>query len=372
MVKHKLSYKALLGVAGALALTSGVSSVARADGVQDFYVQLAHQRFYANPQSARSWGMGGSINSVSHDSSNVLQNPAGLGWMEDAEVSAAYGYETITGNDRDTFADIEQEFDSGYAVGAFPIVPTLDGLPEYGTFGLGWSGFDSDVDDSLNTETDGYRLHFAYGVAVNPYWSVGYSLSYNDQTQENDVSRIEGDDGYRHTMGVQYKHSDVWTFGSSLFIAQGDPTVSVGNLSSDIDQDSIGFDVGAAYLYQQGTLVGMQIDYVSYDAEGDIGGVSLNEDGDAMGVRLGVEQDLNEWSKGRLGYRYQSNFEYDFDRDEAASGTAKFNAISFGAGVFWDHLRLDYGAEYRWIADGDWSHWVTASVPFSLCVEDYE
>ncbi len=79
----------------------------------------------------------------------------------------------------------------------------------------------------------------------------------------------------------------------------------------------------------------------------------------------------------RGGYRYASNFDWDYDRAEldSISGSAKFNAWSLGAGVNFamaddsiiQAVQLDYGVEYRDAGDGDWYHLVSLSTPFDLC-----
>lgn len=350
---------------------------ASADGLSDFYQQLAQQRYFNHPVSPRSLGMGG-VTTVTHDSSNVLSNPAGLGWMQDAEVSVAYGRDYVSGNDINNFQEIQQDLDSGYAVGAFPIAPTIDGLPEWGNVGFGWSGWRSDVDDTVNIETDGYRIHAAYAKAINPQWSFGYSATYSDNTQETDIGSIEADDGWKHTIGAQWKPDRAWTFGATFFNGQSDADYNTQTLAGQpvsftLDQDSFGGDIGFGYEWDEQTLLVGQIDYVSYDSEGGLNGQSFNEDGESWGFRTGIEHAFTDDFRGRAGYRYQANLDYDFDAAPELNGTAKFNAVS--AGIGWDigdFLRLDYGTEYRWIADGDWSHWVSASFPFSICVEDYE
>ena len=62
-----------------------------------------------------------------------------------------------------------------------------------------------------------------------------------------------------------------------------------------------------------------------------------------------------------------ANMKYYFAGSDDITGTAKYNAVSFGAGVKVVGVNGDYAADYRSAGDGDWSLMITASVPFSLC-----
>ncbi len=72
------------------------------------------------------------------------------------------------------------------------------------------------------------------------------------------------------------------------------------------------------------------------------------------------------WTAG-WGYRYRNN-DYDFHDAGAAShlsGNADFHAASTGLGYsFNEHVRLNYGFEYRWIGDGDMTHAVSLDLLF--------
>ena len=64
---------------------------------------------------------------------------------------------------------------------------------------------------------------------------------------------------------------------------------------------------------------------------------------------------------------------YDFEGfdDANISSTAKYNALSWGIGVkITDNLIADYGGEFRGVGADDYTHFVTLSVPFSLCKEN--
>jgi hypothetical protein len=75
---------------------------------------------------------------------------------------------------------------------------------------------------------------------------------------------------------------------------------------------------------------------------------------------------------------YGGNLSYDYERAELNDlngNSAKYNAWTAGAGVVFpigkeyyvESVNLDYGVQYRAIAENDWQHVVTVSAPFSPC-----
>lgn len=344
------------------------------DGKVDFYQRFAHQSYFDLPTTARHYGMASASVASTSDNASILSNPAGLGFMQDAEVSGTYAQEYITGKDQVTYRDVEQDLDHGHFLAAFPIGPQLDAAPNFGNVGFGWSGFSSESDDSFNLETEGYRVHVAYAIPIGDTLSAGYSFAYLNHEQESSFAEFEVDDGYRHAIGVQFRPSDSLTIGSSAFVGWSDPKVDlIDGPDVGLDQESWGVDIGVSQQIGA-TMLSLRVDWIDYEIDDD-SGAGFSQDGDAFGVRAGVEQALSEWMQARLGYRYQGNLEYDFDNDDSLSDTAKFNAVSAGLGVQLEAVgyavRLDYAAEYRWVGDDEWSHYVTVAVPFSICREDY-
>ena len=382
MILRYINSKSFI-VVGLTATALFASSQAIADGRADFYSQLMQQRYYDQPQNARTFGMGGSTVQTSSDSSSVIGNPAGLGLMNNGDFSVTYGHNQVSGREQPNYDSIEQTENSGSALLALPIGPTSDGLPNYGNLGLGWHGYDSDADDSINTQTDGYQATFAYGKSISDKWALGYGLTYFNDSLDTDVAEFSGDNGFRHTLGVQGKVTDVLTFGSTFFIGNGDhETKLVGSgINGDSSLKEYGIDAG--FGYQMGkTMLAFAAGYTHYDANGDLltgpdnvvfGG---DEEGDTFNIRFGVEHEVAENFVLRGGYRFAGVTSYDFSRPEIDdfNGSAKYNAWSAGFGTninigdgYFRTLKLDYGVEYRQVGEHDWQHVVTASLPFSIC-----
>ena len=347
--------------AGALLFAGSVV----AEGREDFYTQTSQLSYFNTPQNARTFGMAGSSVATSSDSSSVVGNPAGLGFMKDADVSVTYNHNEISGNDADGFGDIHADIDGGQALAALPIVPTLDGTPKYGTLGFGYTGFRGDANDRDNTEFRNYSLDLAYGKDISDRLSIGYALAYN----QNKIKAMQGnqsltaklDDGVRQELGLQYKASSATTYGLSShygfgsFDAEGvngNQTAKVG--SADIS--NWGADIGVGHTIGK-SLLTASFDYDIYNNEAD--------DFNAFSGRVGIEQTLTNYLKARLGYRYTAITGADFGYE---NNNSKYNAVSFGVGVqLAKYLMADYGGEYRESGNGDWQHLVTLSVPFSLC-----
>lgn len=367
------------------AVAAALPGSARADAQTDFYFQEAIDRYFNQPQTARTLAMGGSSRVTSTTSVSVVSNPAGLGLMKLGDLSATYSYDRISGRE---FPDyqyrIEDKEHIGQALLALPIGPELDALPRYGNFGIGWSQDWSDYDgDSYRGESDTYRVTAAYAKALDDDLSVGYSLTYLNDDYRSDLASYDMTNGFRYTLGVLARYSDDLLAGLSLFIGHGthDLSLAGGAGSGESDHIEVGFDVGGAYGLGKTLLTG-SIDYAYYDSDG-VDAVSDpriwfggSEEGHVFNIRVGVEHPLTEWLLARAGYRYAGLSDYEWERPELGelNGSAKYNAWSLGAGVvistsyrYVPVIRLDYGVEYRAIAHDDWQHMVTASAPLDLC-----
>ncbi len=362
---------------------------AQADGRDDLYFQQGKQRYFNQQQNARTFGMAGSSLQTSQDSSAVVSNPAGLGFMQRGDASVTYSRDTISGNENATYDRVEQKENAGQVLMAAPLGPYADDLPEYGNFGLGWSGYDGDVDDDpFNAETDGYRLTLAYAKAISATTSIGYSLAYFNDEYSNDLYDYSMTNGFRNTIGIQNKVSDTLMIGASAFWGFGKHDIDLASTgdAGESDNDEFGLSLGAGIQAAEGTLISTGLDYEYYDSKGDLksgNNPSVVYGGDekahVLNARVGVEQVVTDNFKLRGGYMYGGNLSYDYeDRAELRNldgNSAKFNGWSAGAGLslpigkeyYVEAINVDYGVQYRPLGHNDWQHVVTVSAPFSPC-----
>ncbi len=362
-----------------------VTKSAHADDVSDFYFQQVVERYFEYPQNARTFGMAGSSVVTSSDSSSVLGNPAGLGLMKGGEVSFGYGYNRISGNEFPTGNGIEQTGNMGSGILALPIVPTSDGLPDYGNFGIAWSGYDTDWDDdSYNSGTERTQVVAAYSYGISENLSFGYSLGWtDDKLQAIDVFNYPMGDGFRHTLGTLYHVSDAFTFGSDIFFGHGTHHALFGpGIEGDSKNFQFGLDVGGSYQLTDYTTLALSTSYSHLSTDGEVVSslpeniVGGDENGNLFHIRAGVEHAVTDWFMARAGYRFAGLASYRYNRVELndLNGSAYYNAWSLGAGFvipvgghYVKQVSLDYGVEYRAVGNNDWQHLVTVSVPFNLC-----
>ena len=355
-------------VATSVLLFAGASI---AEGREDFYTQTNQQRYFNLPENARTLAMAGSSVSSSSDSSSVVGNPAGLGFMKDADVSVSYARDQISGNDDYDYSSVQADGDMGDVLVALPIMPTLDGTPQYGTVGLGWTGYKSDSDTAANLESRQWGLTAAYGKDISDSLALGYRVSYLHKKVSGHAGDLAAaakmDDGIVQDIGLQYKADADTTVGFDTSFGFGKYGYDLANQTDQVkigneDVHSWAARAGVSHTLPSATTLAFSVDYTNYESNKD-------SDSFAWGVRTGVEQSFTDWLKGRLGVRYQANMDYNLGY---GNNNAKYNAVSFGAGVkLMPNLYADYGAEVRFVGEGaDWTHEVTVSVPFSLCMND--
>ena len=191
-----------------------------------------------------------------------------------------------------------------------------------------------------------------------------------------------------HTVGLQIHSAEDLTWGTTISIGHGQHDLDhIGHQRDSQTVKEMQYGIGTALEYQmEKTSLALGADYTFFSNNGDdsplvnepgyvFGGDSM---GRVMNIRLGVEELVTEWLALRAGYRYASNFKWDYDRSDLQdlTGSAKFNAWTVGAGIrydldddsFFQAINLDYGAEYRVIGESDWQHLISVSTPFNLCL----
>lgn len=354
-------------------LCLGATSV-MADEVEDFFIQHNQKRYFDFPLDARSLALGGSNIATSNDLSSVFGNPAGLGWIDSCGLSATYSRDEISGDEYlqalgfGNFSSVEEEFDVGTVRLALPIRAG-------GTLGLGWYGWDSEVDDSHNTDSERKVFQAGYGARLNDCLSIGYSFSYFDDEMDTACcGDYEMDDGYRHTFGLQMRPNSCMAVGLSGFFASGDPDSRMAILGpQSADRDSWGLELGYSWQVFERTLFTTSVDYTDYELDANIVNQqvrvnqNVDEGGESWGFHAGVEQRCCNWLVARAGYHYRDN-EYDFNDAgpmASLSESADYHAVSTGLGFdIHKNLRLDYGVQYRFIGDDDITNTVTATFHF--------
>ena len=358
--------------------------VAKADNTRDFYFQQVLERYYNYPTTARQLGMGGSSVATSVDSSAIVGNPAGLGFMKRGEFSGTYGHNQISGDEFPSGQSIEQTSNSGLGLLATPLGQLPNETPEFGNLGLGWSGNWSDwQDDSFGTDAKQIKVFGAYSITVSDDLSLGYSLGWNrDRLEADKLFNYPMANGFRHTVGALYKVDSNLTLASTVLVGHGSHHalfLPAAQRVSNTNQYGVG--VGASYRLDA-TTVSAAVDYNHLNTTGDveesipaniIGG---DEQGNIFNASIGVEQMLSDNVAVRGGYRYAGLANYDYGRSELGSldGSAYYNAFSLGAGVVFDtdwiaipQVKIDYGVEYRTAGYDDFQQSVTLSLPFDVC-----
>lgn len=356
---------------------------------RDFYFQEQQQRFVSPAFDARMMGMSGSTNLTTANALATALNPAGLGLMRYGDLSVSYSYNEVSGQGYPGGNSVKDKQNIGQVFGATPINPTADGLPDGGNFGLGWLGRSGDwTNDPDNTDSGTYQVVGAYGKAIDRHTSLGYGLTYQQDNLDSDIHEYDSAEMFLHTVGLQIRSSYDLTWGTTISIGHGQHNLDhKGHQRDSQTVKEMQYGIGTGLEYQMTTTTfAAGADYTFYTNNGDddplandpgypFGGDSL---GRVMNLRAGIEERVNDWLALRGGYRYASNFKWDYDRSDLRdlTGSAKFNAWTLGAGVrytmdddsFIQSINLDYGVEYRTVGDNDWQHVVSLSAPFDLCV----
>jgi hypothetical protein len=359
------------------------------DKQRDFYFQEQQQRFVNQPFDARMLGMSGSTNLTTANALATVQNPGGLGLMRYGDLSASYSFNEISGQEYPSGANAKDKQNIGQVYGATPINPTADGLPDGGNFGMGWWGRSGDwTYDRDNTDSGTYQVSGAYGKAISDYASLGYGLTYQNDSLDSDIHDYDSGETFLHTVGVQTRSTNDLIWGATISIGHGQHDLDhKGHFADDQTVKQMQYGIATGFEYRMDrTAVALGADYTFYSNNGDdaplandpgypFGGDSM---GRVMNIRVGLEQYLDDWIAIRGGYRYASNFKWDYDRSDLRdlTGSAEYNAWTAGAGVKYDTdedsfiraILLDYAAEYRAVGNNDWQHFVTLSTPFDLCM----
>lgn len=335
---------------------------------EPYFIQHSQRRYFDLPHSARDVALGTSSVATSREVTSLFGNPAGLGWLEKYEMSLTFRLDQLSGRDFPMNSSIDDDLHTGTVQFAIPLKGG-----QWGVLGVGGSLYGSDIDDSVDTENDGYTLHLGYARRLGDRWSIGYALGYHRDEEEDTFAYTEMDDGLSNRMGVQYLATEKLIIGMSGFYGFATPTTEINILGRHgAKRKSWGLDFGAGWQVLEKVLVCASVDYVDYEVNGDVENLplmideSLDEDGESLGIHLGVEGTVTERLDLRLGYRYE-NTDYRFSNvfAQPLSDTINYHAVSTGLGFnVSEALELDLGVEYRFIEDGDMTPTATLKYQF--------
>ena len=372
------------GYAFAMLVVAGMTPLAQADDTSDFYFQQVIERYFEYPQNARTFGMAGSSVMTSTDSSSIVGNPAGLGFMRGGEFSGSYGYSRTSGTEFPTGENVTAVRNAGSGMLALPLGPTLGALPQFGNLGVAWSEADGRWDnDSFDTLSRRDQIVVSYAYAINENVSVGYGVGWTrDKFQSKDIVNYPMGDGFKHTLGVSWQPVERWAFGATSFVGYGKHSaLYVPGTDGDSRTTEYGSSVGAQYRFDVMT-VAFGGDYRHLHSDGDVESsipanvVGGDENGNIFNIRAGVEVPFADWFLLRGGYRFAGLATYKYNRSELndLNGSAYYHAWTLGAGFiiplssdYFPELHVDYGIEYRDVARDGWEHLVTLSVPIEFC-----
>jgi hypothetical protein len=365
-------------VAAAFLLSSGQAS---ASPINEFYIRQALDRYFTLPRDADTLATAGSSAMTCSDSDCMFLNPAGLGEVEDIQLSTSLGFSLLNGQDFFTEEHLEQNEYIGDVILGFPLGTADPRKPRYGTLTLAYSRYDGHTDDMLHTTPDGHRRSLAYGISPSDELSLGYSFTFYDDQLHNDFSDLHSHSRLLHIWGIQYRPDKKLEIGStfSLGIGQSDTT--------DFRFDSNGLSHLRSYsgnIGVTGDLAGYRVsasaDYTRVESRGNLDGVAPpvviggDESGNIYNVRVGAEKPLSENFSARAGLRYEEVESYKFHREDLAdlSGQVRGPAVALGIQYripgSYSHQPaavLSYGVERLFIGDGVWQHLLTLKVPLS-------
>lgn len=350
------------------------------DSRKDFYIRQSIDRYFELNQDAMSLSLGGSSALQCQNSSCIYLNPAGLGFEKDINITLSGGTIRRDGDDFVSDEPIEQFQDDGYLTLALPIGAT-DTDSHFGTAALGYSRYQGDTDDSINTRPDGHRRSIGYGIALNNTYALGYAFTFYDDQLQSDLADLHSHARLLHSFGAQAKLAEGLTFGALFKLGIGQSDTEDFQFESD----------GLSHLRQYSISVGLSkqwnllrsffaIDYTHYDSDGNLDEVSSpvvigsDEEGNVWNIRIGAETQIIENLFLRAGFRCETG-RYDFDRSDLKQLSGNLNETGFSSGIGYaffmssnasSKAHLDYGVEYLDTSRGNIQHLLTFSVPIEL------
>lgn len=356
------------------------SSKCYADTTNVFYIRQSIARFFNLPQSARSLGMGGTEVPITFDNNSIFGNPAGLGFMKNAQLSGTLGHNRHIGSEFLTKEDIVEDDPNGSVLFSYPLNKGDKDPARYGVIGAGYSRYNGSTNDSINTKNDGHTRSIAYGTAVNEKVSIGYGLTFFDDQLRSDLADYHAHARFRHSLGTQYHITPDINVGLLVFYGLGQSDFEEFSVQSNglTHQKQWSGDLGASYKINN-TVLNASINYDHYSASGNVPVQSRlivigdDEAGATTGFHFGVEQSVTSSFDLRAGYHLQEVNGYHYQRSDIKilNGGLHLNAFSIGAGYafsdclgFLSKIQIDYGLQYGIAGKGEWEHLLSAGIYF--------
>jgi hypothetical protein len=351
---------------------------AKGDG-NDAYIRQALGRYFSLPQDARSLSTAGTRSLTCDDANCLYMNPAGLGRLQDVQLAGSVGKSRMSGDEFLTDESIEQDELRGYGVLAVPLGAASSTGTKYGALALGFSRYQGETSDRINTTPDGHRRSIAYGIELLDDVTAGYSFTFYDDQLRSDLADLHSHARFLHTFGAQLQLANGIMLGGifKLGIGQSD-TEDFRFLSNGLSylREYAG-SLGATKEWEK-TLLSVAIDYRNVQSKGNLTEVSPSaviggdESGNEFNVRLGLEHEVLERLFVRLGGRYYRAY-YRFDRTDLRELSGEINALGCSTGIGhvaqigdWKNIRIDYGIEYLTTGRGDWEHMLSVLLPITF------
>lgn len=356
------------------------AATACADSADEFYIQQAMDRYFPLPGDARSLSTSGSTDMTCFGAICVFLNPAGLGQTTRYEVAGALSSERLEGKEFVTNRSIRKSEQAGYALGAIPLGNDEHGGSAYGTIALAYTRYQGDVNDEIASRPDGHTRTVGYGIALNESLSLGYTLTFYDDQLNTDIADIHSHARLLHLFATQYKASSDVLFGAVFKLGIGQSDTEDYALQSD------GLSKPREYAGTAGVsktfsalTTSLAVDYSYVDSSGTLETVSDEvvfggaEEGSSASLRIGAEHRFTRDITVRGGARWYTVSNYEFHRDNVDDLDGSLSELGVSAGLgytffetgsYFTGAALDYGADFITTADGQWTHLVSARIPF--------
>ncbi len=347
----------------------------------DLYIQQALDRYFPVPVDAPALALGGSSAPTCDGSSCLYQNPAGLGFSSLVDVTVSLEEANVSGHEFGSDRSIEQTENRGAVTALAPFGAGL-GAPRYGALALGFSRYQGQTNDSLQSSPDGHRRSIGFGYAVNDGLALGYAFTFYDDQLRTRVSDLHSHARFLHVAGAQYRGAGGFRIGGTFGLGIGQ--------SDTEDMQRLGDGLTRAREYRAGLglskaidhlMVSFALDYAHVSSKGNLDqfspGVVVggDEHGDLFNVRVGLEMSLFPRLLCRVGTRLYEVADYQFEREDLRRLSGHVHSLGVSAGFGYELWRLpgfeqsaqmSYGVEYLTTGHGDWHHLVSLAVPLSL------